>query len=91
MSPVEVAHRARDQALRTAWSRRQVRPGAVGSERGSTRSARADRMFTTVLPAGTANRVPRDAVAAILASANQLLRGEWDVLGTVRTDMVRPD
>ena len=38
------------------------------------------------LPRGSA-----DAKAAVLASADQLLGGEWEVLGVIRTDMVRPD
>ena len=34
---------------------------------------------------------PEEARAAVLDSADQLLRGEWEVLGVVRTDLVRPD
>ena len=50
-----------------------------------------DRAFTAVLPPETAARVPAEARAAVLASADQVLRGEWEVLGVVRTDMVQPD
>ena len=39
----------------------------------------------------TAERVPEEAKAAILDCADRLLRGEWEVLGVVRTDLVRPD
>jgi len=88
MSPAEVAWRARDQAVQLAWARRQVRPGQlppVLPPRSGTRT------FAAVLPAGTAARVPAAARAAVLAAAGQLLRGEWEVLGVARTDLVTPD
>ncbi len=92
MSPAEVAWRARDQAVQLAWSRRQVRreQAAAGPpEAGSPRAG--ERRFTAVLPPGTAARVPAAARAAVLAAADQLMLGEWEVLGVVRTDLVRPD
>ena len=51
----------------------------------------AERRFTAVLPAGCASLVPDDAKAAIIADADRLLKGEWEMLGVVRTDMERPD
>jgi heparinase II/III-like protein len=88
MSPAEMAWRTHDQALRAAWSRRQVRredipvilPRSFGGRR-----------FTALLPPGTAERVPESARAAVLAAADQLMKGEWEVLGVVRTDLVAPD
>ena len=50
-----------------------------------------ERRFTAVLPPHTAARVPEEAKAAVLQAADQLLRGEWEVLGVVRTDLVLPD
>ena len=50
-----------------------------------------DRKFSAVLPRETAASVSAEARTAVLASADQLLGGEWEVLGVVRTDMVRPD
>jgi Heparinase II/III-like protein/Heparinase II/III N-terminus len=88
MSPAEVAWRARDQALRAAWSRRQVRPEQLAS---AVSLPAGQRRFTAVLPPGTAGRVPEDAGTAVLEAADRLLRGEWEVLGVVRTDLVRPD
>jgi Heparinase II/III-like protein/Heparinase II/III N-terminus len=88
MSPAEVAWRARDQVLQAGWSRRQVTRGRLAKVAAP---ARRDRRFTAVLPPETASRVPAEAKAAVLASADRLLRGEWEVLGFVRTDMVRPD
>ncbi|MGO8894222.1 MAG: alginate lyase family protein [Streptosporangiaceae bacterium] len=88
MSPAEMAWRARDQALRAAWSRRQVRREdlpAIGPASGGPRR------FTAVLPPGTAERVPDGAKAALLEAADRLMKGEWEVLGVVRTDLVAPD
>ena len=88
MSPAEVAWRARDQAVQLAWSRRQVQPGqapAASARPGGTRS------FTAVLPRDAAAAVPAPAADAVLKAADRLLRGEWEVLGVARTDLVRPD
>ena len=88
MSPAEVAWRARDQARQLAWSRRQVWPGQLPPVL-PPRSG--ERRFTAVLPGGTAGRVPIEARAAVLAAADELIRGEWEVLGVTRTDLVTPD
>jgi hypothetical protein len=90
MSPAEMAWRARDQALAAAWSRRQVRPGElVNGEAGTIPPG--ERRFTSVLPAGTAALVPDEARKAIIEAADRLIRGEWEVLGVLRTDLERPD
>ena len=92
MSPAEIAWRVREQALRRAWSRRQVRPGQltalpplplVGSQ--------GDLRFTSVLPPGAAAAVPDAARAAIIAEADRIMAGEWEMLGVVRADMKAPD
>jgi hypothetical protein len=88
MSPAEMAWRARDQALQAAWSRRQVTREQIPA---ATSPPAGDRRFTAVLPPDTPARVPGEARAAILATADQLLRGEWEVLGVPRTDLVLPD
>ena len=88
MSPAEVAWRARDQALQLAWSRRQVRPGQLPAV---LPPQSGQRRFTAVLPPGTASRVPEPTRAAVLAAVDQLMRGEWEVLGVTRTDLVTPD
>lgn len=88
MSPAEVAWRARDQALRAAWSLRQVRPGQVTVD---TPPPDSGREFAAVLPPGTREHISGEARAAILKSAERLLGGEWEFLGAVRTDLVQPD
>ena len=89
MTPAEVAWRARDQVLAAAWSRRQVSRAQMVSIGPPPQAG--ERRFSTVLPPEAAARVCGDTRAAVLASADRLLRGEWEVLGVTRTDMVRPD
>jgi hypothetical protein len=88
MSAAEVAWRARDKGLQVAWSRRQ-RTREQLSNIGLP--GPGERIFNAVLPREAATRVPGDAKAAVLASADRLMRGEWEVLGVIRTDMVKPD
>jgi Heparinase II/III-like protein/Heparinase II/III N-terminus len=88
MSPAEATWRTRDQVVRALWSRRQVRPGRLSVDAPLMAD---ERHFTAVLPPGTAERITREARAAVLDSAEKLLRGEWEILGVVRTDLVLPD
>ena len=91
MSPAEVAWRTREQVLRKTWSRRQVRVGELGALDEKRLVATDDRRFGAVLPQGTADLVPGEARPAIVAAADRLMRGEWEVLGIARTDMAQPD
>jgi hypothetical protein len=93
MSPAEVTWRARDQALRIAWSRRQVSRDqlAVTARPLAVPRAAAERRFTLVLPPDTAARVPAEARSAVVEVADRLLLGEWEVLGVTRTDLKLPD
>jgi hypothetical protein len=88
MSPGEIAWRFREQAMRRAWARRQVRRDGLPS---LAPLPKAERRFTAVLPRGTAALVPDQAKASIIAAADRLLKGEWKLLGVLRTDMDRPD
>jgi hypothetical protein len=88
MSPAEVGWRARSQVLQLAWSRRQVKREQVTM---ASPPPAGERRFTFILPPDTASRVPSEAKAAILDSADSLLRGEWHVLGVLRTDLLMPD
>jgi Heparinase II/III-like protein/Heparinase II/III N-terminus len=92
MSPAEIVWRVREQSVRRTWAGRQVRPDRVASLPALTRVRPvAERRFTSLLPADTASLIPEDAKAAIVADADRVLKGEWDMLGVVRTDMERPD
>ena len=88
MSPAEMAWRARDKALQAAWSTRQVRRDQIV---GAASAGSADRRFGTPLAPGTADLVPAAARDAVIAAADRLLRGEWEILGVTRTDMCTPD
>jgi Heparinase II/III-like protein/Heparinase II/III N-terminus len=88
MSPAEVAWRARDQVLRLTWSVRQVRPEQV-AVLGSPLAG--ERRFAAVLPPDTTARVPDAVRTAVLEGADRLMRGEWEVLGVARNDLVLPD
>ena len=88
MSPDEIVWRGREQAVRRMWARRQVRQDQVASL--PTLPLR-ERRFTAVLPPDAASVVPAQARAALIADADRLLKGEWEMLGVVRTDMTQPD
>jgi len=88
MSPAEIASRARDQAVRRAWSRRQVHAAEVAS---LAPLPACERGFASPLPRHIASLVPAQARAALIADAERLLAGEWEVLGVARTDMAKPD
>ena len=88
-SLAEIAWRARNQAVRAAWSPRQV------TRQQLTRAVEGvparELAFTAVLPPGTAARVPEEARRPLLEAADRLLQGEWETLGVLRTDVERPD
>jgi hypothetical protein len=88
MSSAEVIWRARDRALQAAWSGRQVTREQIAA---GASLPQGERRFTAVLPPNTAKLVPAEARTAVLAAADRLLGGEWEVLGVVRSDLVRPD
>ena len=89
MSPAEMAWRARDQVVRAAWSPRQVTRQQLA--RAAAAAPARELAFTAVLPPGTAARVPEEARKPVLEAADRLLRGEWETLGVLRTDLERPD
>jgi Heparinase II/III-like protein/Heparinase II/III N-terminus len=89
MSPAEMAWRARDQVVRAAWSPRQVTREQLA--RAASAAPARELAFTAVLPPGTVARVPEEARKAVLETADRLLRGEWETLGMLRTDLDQPD
>ncbi len=50
-----------------------------------------DRRFPTPLPAGSIEHVPASAAAGVVAAADRILAGEWELLGTRRPDIAEPD
>jgi hypothetical protein len=92
MSVAEIAWRVREQAVRRAWAGRQVRPDQLATLPPLTAVLTStSRRFASPLPAVAESLVPDDARTAIIAAADRLLKGEWEMLGTVRTDLERPD
>lgn len=89
MSSGEMAWRVRDQVVRAAWSPRQVTRHELA--RAAAAVPARELAFTAVLPPGTAARVPEEAMKSVLQAADRLLRGEWETLGVLRTDLERPD
>src|SRR5271165_3451131 len=88
MSPVELTWRARDRAIQTMWTGRQVRRDrSIGGDAVSWR----DISFMAVLSAQVAQQVPAGAKSVVLGAADELLNGTWEVLGVARTDMAVPD
>jgi hypothetical protein len=87
MSAGEVVSRARDQARRLAWQRRQVHPG----ETVAPLSSPHPRPFPIRLDPALATKVPEAARAALIEAADQLMSGHWDTLGIERDDLVAPD
>jgi hypothetical protein len=88
MAPAEIAWRGRDKILQTAWLRHQVTRDQVLPE---MHKVRGDRRFTARLHDNAALGVPEEARRAVLASADRLLQGRWEMLGVERDDLVRPD
>jgi len=88
MSPAEMLWRAHDKALQASWSRKQVGRGEI---RTASPPATGLRRFSTALPLGAAGLVPSEAAKNVITAADQLLRGEWEILGVVRDDMAEPD
>jgi Heparinase II/III-like protein/Heparinase II/III N-terminus len=91
MRPGEVGWRVREQAMRKAWSRRQVRPGQLDALPPLPAPSGQERRFSAVLPPGAAALIPDAARAAIIADADRIMDGQWEMLGVTRDDMKEPD
>jgi len=87
MSAGEMAWRAHDAVWKTAWTRRQVRPGQPIPRPRS----RAAEDAVAALPEGTGDLVPRGAATAIVRQADAILAGKLVLLGVERCDLRAPD
>jgi hypothetical protein len=80
MGPREIAGRVGDTVRRRRWrSARPHCPTVTGAR------------FTAVLPAGTIDAVPPDAVKRLVAEADRLMAGHVEYFGVERDDLVDPD
>ena len=88
MSPSEVGWRVGDRVRQVRWAGRQVLPGeAVPLVPGLL----TPRVFVSTVPTDARALVPREAARRLVAAADRLLAGDWDVLGTPRPDVLDPD
>ena len=87
MSAIEVAWRFEDLGREELWRRRQVRPGTITAPA----PARRDRGLATPIDASNLVAPPDAAREALIAAAQDLLAGHWEVLGVRRDDMADPD
>jgi hypothetical protein len=88
MSPAEMLWRSRDKALQAAWVGRRVSREQLAA---AVTCLPGERRFGAVLPPDTASHVPEGARKAVLAAADELMAGSWEMLGVVRSDMQLPD
>ncbi len=88
MTPEEVITRVGDQLRQVRWAERQVRPGDAWIPVGALHPRRA-----IASPVARAARVLIAPAAArrLVAAADRLLAGDWEVLGTPRPDVLDPD
>jgi hypothetical protein len=97
MSVAEVGWRCSDQARKVAWRRLQVSdaksPSAarLGIEPGSSGAGADGAAFESTLPPGALERVPPEVRDRVIAAADGLLGGRWEILGVERKDMEDPD
>lgn len=88
MSPEEVIARVGDRLRQVRWAERQVHPGdAVPPVPGLL----TPRVLVSPVPTDARAQVPPEAARRLVAAADRLLAGDWDVLGTPRPDVVDPD
>lgn len=88
MTPEEVITRVGDRLRQVRWSDRQVRPGDALPPVPGLLTPRV--LASPVRPDARAV-VPPEAARRLVAAADRLLAGDWEVLGTARTDVVDPD
>ena len=92
MAPAEVVVRGRDRVRQAAWRSRRVRPATIGAGAGpKPNSTLRPLRFPTRLDPSAAAAVGCEARADLLAVADKLLTGRWEVLGVTRHDLDDPD
>ena len=77
MTPAEIVDRARHEAVKMAWKRRQIRPG----QPDPMPLPRAVPRFATPLPELA---VPEAARLALLRAADHVMDGRWELFGSER-------
>ena len=88
MSPEEVVSRVGDRLRQVRWAGRQVHPGNAFPP---VAGLLAPRVLASPVPPGARAQVPPESARRVVAAADRLLAGDWEVLGTARPDIVDPD
>ena len=88
MSPGEVSGRLADKVRQAAWARRRV---GIGEEVPLPSGLLAHRPPPAPLPSVARTSIEESAAQALLASAERLLLGEWELLGASVPTIVDPD
>jgi hypothetical protein len=86
MSPAEVGHRVRQQLVKQRW-RRSWRAAAPAPPA----TPREVRPFAGSLPAPNALDVDPLRLKALVAHADEIVAGSFELFGVARDDLVRPD
>jgi len=99
MSASEVKWRISDHVRRRRWASRQVMPD-VSPQSLALRSAKhekapwnsdRDAQFRSLPTQETLQAVPDETRRRVIAAAEEILAGQWQLLGAVRRDMEDPD
>ena len=87
MSMREIAWRVEDRGRQELWRRHQVLPGGPAAPV----LARRTRAFANPIDPSSLVTPPQPARQALIAAAQDILSGHWDVLSIRRHDMADPD
>ncbi|HXY43284.1 MAG TPA: alginate lyase family protein, partial [Acidimicrobiales bacterium] len=88
MAPDEMLWRAKDELLRLAWRSRQVQRSSLP---GPPPGLVASPAFASPLQAGTRDRFPAEVRDGLVKAADEVLAGDWEILGVRRKDIAEPD
>ena len=99
MSPSEVRWRVSEQVRRRRWATQQVSPEVPSgswaslspSHRAPSWTSNLDPHFRAFPTAEVQQNVPSQVRRDVIGAAEEILAGEWHVLGVTRTDMGDPD
>jgi hypothetical protein len=88
MSVGEVSGRMRDRVRQQTWATRRVRPGSGAAPAPGL----VDELCGPVgVPGLAGERVPARVLASVHDAGDQILSGDWPLLGVVRRDLANPD
>jgi hypothetical protein len=90
MSPAEVTWRIAEKARQQSWRRRQVKPGAGRGKRDRAPLLGSPH-FEATLPQPATGLISAAEARSVMAAADEVLGGKWEILGVARKDLDAPD